>query len=175
MQVTPTSIHLGSASNKFQSFSHEADNTDNDTHMTRDRKSFFSHISAASSWRLLAGTIQVQQGILGMPIHQYFQRHTRTTQQCTTRLLRTTRDSKEPSHTSHHLMENSWNHHGEANVTASLHRCFCDARPHLRMEMYLYHCSNSKHYHIYRANCLAVVGVITGVRIEWHKLQSQQW
>jgi len=26
-----------------------------------------------------------------------------------------------------------------------------------------------------RADCLAVVGIITGVRIERHKLQSQQW
>jgi hypothetical protein len=34
----------------------------------------------------------------------------------------------------------------------------------------------SKHYHHnYQANCLAVVGVITGVRIERHKLQSQHW
>jgi len=40
------------------------------------------------------------------------------------------------------------------------------------MGMYLYYCSISKHYHIYRANCLAVVGVITGVRTERHKLQS---
>jgi hypothetical protein len=44
--------------------------------------------------------------------------------------------------------------------------------PHLRMGMYLYYCFINKHYHIYRANCLAVVGVITGVRIERHKLQS---
>jgi hypothetical protein len=50
-----------------------------------------------------------------------------------------------------------------------------DVTPHLRMGMYLYYCFTSKHYHKYRANCLAVVGVITGVRIERHKLQSQHW
>jgi hypothetical protein len=97
---------------------------DQDNHKTRDRQSFFSHISASHEicWHH-TGAIR----FLSTLIHQYFQRHARTTQQCTTRLLRTTKGQQVPSHTSQHLPENSWTHQGDANVMASLHRHLCDA------------------------------------------------
>jgi hypothetical protein len=92
------------------------------------------------------------------------------------KLLAYNKGQRAPSHTPQHLSENSWNHQGKANVMASLH---C----HLLCDVPIYGwaciCINvllaSKHYHNYRANCLAVVGVITGVRTERHNLQSQYW
>ena len=83
MQVTPTS--------NSRAISYEANNMDNDIHTTRNRKSIFSHISAFHEicWHHTGAS-----SYLGMPIHQYFQRHARNTQQCTARLSRTTRDRK---------------------------------------------------------------------------------
>jgi hypothetical protein len=125
MQVTPTSIHPGSASNQFQRLLVRRQQYGPRHPYDQGQKKFLlPHFSI--SWRF-AGTIQVQYGILGTPIHQYFQHHARTTQQCTTRLSRTTKGQKVPSHTSQQLTENSWTHQGDANVMASLHCHLCDA------------------------------------------------
>jgi hypothetical protein len=117
MQVTQTS--------NSRAFSYAANHTDNDTQMTRDRTLPCPNLRIS---RRSACTIQVQQVIVGMPIHQYFQRHVRNTQQCTARLLRTRRERKySPTHHS-----TSWRIAGPITAKSmswlpNMHRHLCDA------------------------------------------------
>jgi hypothetical protein len=66
-------------------------NLQQDPRVSPGTESLFPHITASQiCWHHTGAT-----SYLGKPIHQYFQRHTRTTQQCTTRLSRTTKGQPE--------------------------------------------------------------------------------
>jgi hypothetical protein len=93
-----------------RAFFHKANNRDNNTHTTRDRKSFFSHISASHGDLLAPYRCNK---LFGLPIYQYFQRHHACAEDTTTynETLAYNKGQKVLSHTSQHLMENSWNHH----------------------------------------------------------------
>ena len=62
-----------------------------------------------------AGTIQAQQGIWACPYTNIFSA-TRRIHTIYSETLAYNKGQKVTSHTSQHLRENSWNHHGEANV-----------------------------------------------------------
>jgi hypothetical protein len=140
---------------------------------TRDRKSLFSHISAShgdsrSPYRCNKSFWHGYTLIFSAPCAEYT---------IYSKNLAYQQGQKTPLPTHHSI---SWRIAATTQVKPMswLPNIVASVSPHLRMDMYLYQCFNCKYYHIYHiywANCLAVVGVITGVRTEWHKLQSQQW
>jgi hypothetical protein len=143
---------------------------DQDNHMTRDRKSFFSHISASHAicWHhTVCKTV-----FWACPYTNNFSARLHNNVQRDSRVQ--PRDRKYlPTHhsTSRRIAGGpitatpmSWLPYIVTYVTPT------STAGHVSLSLF-----TSKHYHIYRANCLAVVGVIRGVRIERHKLQSQHW
>jgi hypothetical protein len=146
---------------------------DQDNHMTRDRKSFFSHISASHAicWHH-TGAIRyfghAHPPIISAPRADYTTTYNETlayNQGIERKYLPTHHStSRRIAGPAIKATPMSWLPYIVTYVTPP------STAVHVSLSLF-----TSKHYHIYRANCLAVVGVITGVRIERHKLQSQHW
>jgi hypothetical protein len=124
IQVTPISIHPGSAITQLQRrLVRRQQYGSRQPYDKGQKKLLIPHFSIR-----FAGTTQVQYGIWGKLIHQFFSatrgRHKNVQRDSH---VQPREEKYSPTHHSTSYMENSWTHHGEANVMASRHCHLCDA------------------------------------------------
>jgi hypothetical protein len=125
IQVTPISIYPGSASTQLQRrLVRRQQYGPRQPHDQGQKKLLIPHFSIR-----IAGTTQVQYGILGKLIHQFFSatRGIHKNVQLDSHVQPREEKYSSTHHSTSYLMENSWTHHSEANVMASRPRHLCDA------------------------------------------------